>query len=73
MKIRYEDLEELIPVHTTVTQEELDGEKVFRVTKKEKIMQFDENTFVKLRNIDFHNGIIRVKMLQEDSLGSFSE
>ena len=63
MMTRYEDLEEFIPVHTTVTQEKLDGEKVFRVIKKEKIMQFDENTFVKLRNIDFHNGIIRVKML----------
>ena len=63
MKTRYEDLNELIPVHTTVTQEELDGEKVFRVTKRDKIMQFDENTLVKLRDVDFHNGIIRVKML----------
>ena len=63
MKTRYEDLNEFVPVHTTVTQEETDGEKIFRVTKKDKIMQFDENTIVRLKNIDFHNGIIRVKML----------
>lgn len=65
MKTRHEDLNEFIPVHTTVTQEETDGEKVFRVIKKDKIMQFDENTIVKLKNIDFHNGIIRVKMLSK--------
>lgn len=63
MKRLYEELSELVPVHSTVTQEELDGEKVFRVTKKEKIMQFDENTLVKVKNLDFHNGVIRVKML----------
>ena len=63
MKTKYNDLNEWIPVHTTVTQEEMDGEKVFRVTKKDKIMQFDENTLVRLKGIDFHNGIIRVKML----------
>ncbi len=63
MKTKYNDLNEWIPVHTSVTQEEMDGEKVFRVTKKDKIMQFDENTLVRLKGIDFHNGIIRVKML----------
>ena len=63
MNTRYEELNGLIPVHTTVSQVEINGEKVFRVTKKDKIMQFDENTFVKLDNLDFHNGIIRVKML----------
>ena len=63
MKRRYEELNEYIPVHTMLTQEQLDGEKVFRVIKKDKIMQFDENTIVKLKDLDFHNGIIRVKML----------
>ena len=60
---RCEVLEELIPVHTTLTREDMDGEKVFRVVKKDKIMQFDENTIVRLKDLDFHNGIIRVKML----------
>ncbi len=63
MKTRHEELNKLIPVHTTVSQVEINGEKVFRVTKKDKIMQFDENTIIKLENLDFHNGIIRVKML----------
>ena len=63
MKTKYDSLEDLIPVHTIVTQEVIEGEKVFRVTKKDKIMQFDENTIVKLKDIGFHNGIIRVKML----------
>ena len=63
MKTKYDSLDDLIPVHTIVTQEVIEGEKVFRVTKKDKIMQFDENTIVKLKDIGFHNGIIRVKML----------
>ena len=64
MITRYEELDEFIPVHTTITQE-INGDKRFRVTKKEKLMQFDENTFVKLKDMDFHNGIIRVKMLSK--------
>ena len=51
-----------------ITEEEIDGDKVFRVIKKDKIMQFDENTLVKLKDMDFHNGIIRVKMLSRPSL-----
>ena len=64
MITRHEELDEFIPVHTTITQE-INGEKRFRVIKKEKLMQFDENTFVKLKDMDFHNGIIRVKMLSK--------
>ena len=52
-----------MPVHTTLQQEVLNGETVIRVTKKDKIMQFDENTLVKVKDLDFHNGTIRVKML----------
>ena len=40
-----------------------DGEKVLRVVKTEKIMEFDENTYVKLKDFSFHNGTIEVKML----------
>jgi len=63
MKTSYKDLNDFTPVHTMITEEEIDGDKVFRVIKKDKIMQFDENTLVRLNNLDFHNGIIRVKML----------
>ena len=34
-----------------------------RAVKKDKIMQFDENTIVRLKDCDFHNGVIKVKML----------
>jgi len=57
------EFSELMPVHTTLQQEVLNGETVIRVTKKDKIMQFDENTLVKVKDLDFHNGTIRVKML----------
>lgn len=52
-----------IPVHTNIENVELDGEKVIRVVKAEKIMEFDENTYAKLKDFSFHNGTIEVKML----------
>ncbi|MBO6158548.1 MAG: hypothetical protein J6P72_04695 [Firmicutes bacterium] len=61
--IKRVEFSELLPVHTTLQQEVLNGETVIRVTKKDKIMQFDENTLVKVKDLDFHNGTIRVKML----------
>ncbi len=50
-------------VHTDLSAVTIDGYQSVRVTKKDKIMQFDENTLVKVKNCDFHNGTIRVKML----------
>ena len=50
-------------VHTKINDVDLNGEKVLRVLKSEKIMQFDENTYAKLIDTTFHNGIIEVKML----------
>lgn len=50
-------------VHTAVENTQLDGENVLRVVKAEKIMEFDENTYAKLTDLKFHNGIIEVKML----------
>lgn len=41
----------------------LNGEVVSRVVKSNKIMEFDENTYAKLVDCSFHNGIIEVKML----------
>lgn len=41
----------------------LNGEVVSRVVKSNKIMEFDENTYAKLVDYSFHNGIIEVKML----------
>ncbi len=50
-------------VHTDIQEVNIGGTAALRVVKKDKIMQFDENTLVRLRDCDFHNGTIRVKML----------
>ena len=55
----YNDIKDFVPVHTTLTETETG----LRVVKADKLMQFDENTLVKLKNCDFHNGVIKVKML----------
>ena len=62
-KVYAADADNFIPVGTNLSQVNLDGENVIRVTKADKMMQFDENTLVKLKNCRFHNGVIRVKML----------
>lgn len=48
-----------IAVHTEI--ENVDD--TLRVIKGEKIWQFDENTYARLNDFKFHNGIIEVKML----------
>ena len=50
-------------VHTAVSEVLIDDAPALRVVKADKLMQFDENTLVKLKDCDFHNGIIKVKML----------
>lgn len=50
-------------VHTSIENMELDGVPVLRVTKKEKINEFDENTYAKVNDLPFHNGVIEVKIL----------
>lgn len=50
-------------VHTIVENIEWERKEVLKVIKSEKIMEFDENTYAKLTDSSFHNGIIEVKML----------
>lgn len=50
-------------VHTSAEWVKLDDELVLRVVKKDKLMEFDENTYVKLVDSSFQNGVIEVKML----------
>lgn len=57
------ELFEFTPVHTTSKLVEFEGEPVLQVVKSEKIMDFDENTYCKVENISFHNGVIEVKVL----------
>lgn len=50
-------------VHTNAEWINLADETVLKVVKKDKLMKFDENTYVKLVDSSFHNGEIEVKML----------
>lgn len=50
-------------VHTSIENAELDGMPVLRVVKKEKINKYDENTYAKVKDLLFHNGVIEMKML----------
>ena len=49
--------------YTHISNEAIDNEKVLRVIKSGKINEYDENTYAKLVDSSFHNGIIEVKML----------
>ena len=50
-------------IHTDIRDAVIENEQAVRVVKKDKLMQFDENTIVTVRDLDFHNGTITVKML----------
>lgn len=50
-------------VHTNAEWINLADETVLKVVKKDKLMEFDENTYVKLVDSSFNNGEIEVKML----------
>lgn len=50
------------PVHTGVESVILDGDRVLRVVKTEKQMEFDTNSYARLVGEDFHNGTLRVKV-----------
>lgn len=62
-RIAKNTVDEFENIHTAMSDVLLDGEQTIRVVKADKIMQFDENTLVRLKDCDFHNGTIKVKML----------
>ena len=57
------DISEFEMIYAEAQNYRLDNEDTIRAVKKDKIMQFDENTIVRLKDCDFHNGVIKVKML----------
>ena len=57
------DISEFEMIYADAQNYRLDNEDTIRAVKKDKIMQFDENTIVRLKDCDFHNGVIKVKML----------
>ena len=50
-------------VHTNIDCTRYGGFDTLRVVKGAKLMEFDENTYAKLKDFSFHNGTIEVKML----------
>lgn len=50
-------------VHTSIENVVLDQTPVLRVVKKDKINRYDENTYAKINDLSFHNGVIEIKML----------
>lgn len=51
------------PVNVFMSMEKRDGQNVVRVIKDSSIKKFDEPTFVKIKGVNFKNGIIEVKVL----------
>lgn len=50
-------------VHTLAEDTLFENKPALRVIKKDKIDIYDENTYVKVNDLQFHNGIIEVKLL----------
>lgn len=57
------ELERLEPIQASMSIQQIAGKQALRVLKDTSVKQVDEPTFVKLKDIDFHNGIIEVKVL----------
>ena len=48
--------------HVKVENATLNGEAVTRIYKHEKLMEFDTSTYAKLKDVQFHNGTIEMKL-----------
>lgn len=57
------NINNLEAVNVFMSSQKLDGEDVIRVVKDSVIKEFDEPTFVKIKDVKFKDGIIEVKAL----------
>jgi hypothetical protein len=57
------DLERLEPVQASMSIQTIAGKQALRVLKDTLVKKVDEPTFVKLKGVHFHSGIIEVKVL----------
>jgi hypothetical protein len=57
------DKNNLEPVHVFMSAQKMAGKDVLKVIKDSSVKKVDEPTFVKLKGINFKNGIIEVKVL----------
>ena len=53
----------LVANQVYMSLEKLDGEEVLRVVKDSTVQKADEPTFVKIKGVNFKNGVIEVKVL----------
>ena len=53
----------LDPIQVSMSVEKLRGKKVVKVTKDSTVKAFDEATFVRIKDSNFRNGTIEVKVL----------
>ncbi len=53
----------LMPIQVSMSFEKLEGTKVLKVVKDSTLTKVDEATFVRIKNIDFQEGTIEVKVL----------
>ena len=61
-KVKFEQ-SNLVPVKVFMSAEKLNGKAVIRAVKDSAVKEFDEPTFVKIKDVNFHNGVIEVKVL----------
>lgn len=57
------NLTKLEPVQASMSVQTITGKQALRVLKDTSVKEVDEPTFVKLKDVDFHSGIIEVKVL----------
>lgn len=50
-------------INVFMSSQQLDGEDIVRVIKDSAIVEFDEPTFVRIKDVNFINGTIEVKVL----------
>ncbi|BFG71225.1 hypothetical protein KACHI17_21060 [Sediminibacterium sp. KACHI17] len=59
------DQENLIPNKVYMTRDKTDGREVVKVSKDSTVKEADEPTFVRIKNIDFKDGVIEVNVLSK--------
>lgn len=59
------DQENLIPNKVYMTRDKIDGREVVKVSKDSTVKEADEPTFVRIKNIDFKDGVIEVNVLSK--------
>lgn len=55
--------ENFTAVHTAIDTVGLDGKPALRVVKKDKVDQYDQNTYARANSLLFHNGTIECRLL----------